>query len=224
MSNKLILTKEQFEQYYYDEKLTYKEIGKRFGCTPSAVMRKGRKFGIIARQACKAPQSMEGMIFGSLTVIHRDGNKIVCKCNCGEIIYRNPYDIKRGDIKLCPSCKSTFLSNLNWRGYEEISGDYWGSLQDHAIRRDYEFSVRIEYAWSLYLEQDKKCALSGVPISFSRQRKKHASTASLDRIDSSIGYVNDNIQWVHKTINRMKLDFQQSEFIEWCRRIAQMNS
>ncbi len=29
----------------------------------------------------------------------------------------------------------------------------------------------------------------------------------IDRIDSSIDYLEDNVQWVHKDVNRMKLEF-----------------
>lgn len=59
--------------------------------------------------------------------------------------------------------------------------------------------------------------------------KNHADTsignltASLDRIDSSKGYIEGNVQWVHKRINKMKLDDSDTEFIEWCRLIADFN-
>jgi len=46
------------------------------------------------------------------------------------------------------------------------------------------------------------------------------TTASVDRIDSSIGYVMGNIQWVHKDINKMKSDFSQELFIAWCGLVA----
>ena len=45
-------------------------------------------------------------------------------------------------------------------------------------------------------------------------------TASLDRIDSSKGYVKGNVQWVHKDINKMKTDFEQSIFIKLCKSVA----
>jgi hypothetical protein len=46
-------------------------------------------------------------------------------------------------------------------------------------------------------------------------------TASLDRIDSSKGYCEDNVQWVHKDINRMKNTFDQDYFISLCKLIAE---
>ena len=46
-------------------------------------------------------------------------------------------------------------------------------------------------------------------------------TASLDRIDSKLGYTSNNIQWVHKDLNYMKSDLDQSVFIEWCRKVVE---
>jgi len=45
-------------------------------------------------------------------------------------------------------------------------------------------------------------------------------TASLDRIDSSKGYVKGNLQWVHKDINMMKNHYNQKYFIEICKKVA----
>jgi len=71
------------------------------------------------------------------------------------------------------------------------------------------------------LKQDKKCALSGVDIGFSKKTiDKHETTASLDRIDSSKGYIIENIQWIHKEVNRMKMDMDETRFIRWCDMIA----
>jgi hypothetical protein len=45
-------------------------------------------------------------------------------------------------------------------------------------------------------------------------------TASLDRIDSKLGYIPGNIQWVHKTINRMKVNLPEEDFVYFCRLIT----
>jgi hypothetical protein len=46
------------------------------------------------------------------------------------------------------------------------------------------------------------------------------TTASLDRIDSSKGYIEGNLQWVHKDVNIMKMDLSQVEFIDYCVKVA----
>ena len=45
-------------------------------------------------------------------------------------------------------------------------------------------------------------------------------TASLDRIDSSKGYIEGNVQWVHKSVNIMKCDFSSDIFIGICNQIS----
>jgi len=46
------------------------------------------------------------------------------------------------------------------------------------------------------------------------------TTASLDRIDSTKSYHKDNIQWVHKRVNRMKMNYTMEEFVDWCKKVA----
>lgn len=85
----------------------------------------------------------------------------------------------------------------------------------------------MKYLWELFLKQDRKCALSGVPLSFegktmeNRYASTSKKTASLDRIDSTKGYIKGNVQWVHKIVNLMKQTTNQDEFIEWCRKVAE---
>lgn len=45
-------------------------------------------------------------------------------------------------------------------------------------------------------------------------------TFSLDRIDSKIGYIEGNVQWVHKMVNMCKQHYTQEEFLEMCVSIA----
>ena len=65
----------------------------------------------------------------------------------------------------------------------------------------------------------RQCALSGLPIKLP-DRYKQTFTASIDRIDSSKGYVKGNVQWVHKDINMMKRNLNQARFVEFCLAVA----
>jgi hypothetical protein len=107
-----------------------------------------------------------------------------------------------------------------------MSGSYFTTLKRGAINRDLKFDVSKEFLWSLYIKQDRKCALTGLDIHFVRDRssgRSSAQTASLDRIDSNIGYIESNVQWVHKTVNVMKWHIDQNHFIEVCKLVAQHN-
>lgn len=110
-----------------------------------------------------------------------------------------------------------------WKGFGEIRGCFFNSMKKGAIKRNFEFNITIEDIWNLFLKQNRKCALTGVYLSFGQNDKDHKAgktTASLDRIDSSKGYTIDNVQWVHKWINLMKQDMHDNEFITWCNLVS----
>lgn len=168
---------------------------------------------------------LTGQRFGRLIVkekvgVDRYGRAIwLCVCDCGkESITKSPY-LTRGETKSCGCLK---LENRSrWKGVGEISGAYLCKLKANAKIRGIDFDVDNKHLWELFLHQGRKCAKSGVPISFSRRHGKRGEeqTASLDRIDSSRGYVPGNIQWVHKVVNIMKQSLGDQELVEWCRRI-----
>jgi hypothetical protein len=87
--------------------------------------------------------------------------------------------------------------------------------------RDLTFDITPDDVWNLFIKQNKKCALTGWDIQFNKI--KHKNTASVDRIDSNIGYLKDNLQIVHKKINRFKMAFSVEELLEMCKGIVQNN-
>lgn len=113
-----------------------------------------------------------------------------------------------------------------WKGYGEISGEYWNTIKSHSKkskgRQLLSFNINIEYIWNLFLIQERKCALSKIPLimPFRDKDRSIIGNASLDRIDSSKGYIKGNVQWVHKDINMMKRIYNQDYFIEMCILVA----
>lgn len=117
-------------------------------------------------------------------------------------------------------------NHYRWSGYEGISGSFINRLKRGAVKRKHEFNLTIEYLWELLVVQDFKCALSGIPITLSTVRKElnaTKSSASLDRIDSSKGYIIGNVQWLHVKINMMKQQLSQAEFVDLCSKVASFN-
>jgi hypothetical protein len=111
----------------------------------------------------------------------------------------------------------------NWKGYGEIGASFWSRIKKSAEEREFCFQITIEDAWDLFIKQNKRCALSGVPLAFSPTSKYSLGNASLDRIDSSKGYMIKNVQWVHKDVNMMKQDWDDNGFIQWCHVISEFN-
>ena len=96
---------------------------------------------------------------------------------------------------------------------EKICITFFKKIQSNAIKRGLSFDLDIDYLWDLFLKQNKKCALTKVDINIVNATisyNYHLNTASLDRIDSSKGYEKDNIRWVHKAINHIKSDIDDT--------------
>lgn len=105
-----------------------------------------------------------------------------------------------------------------------ISKTFFYRIFHGAKIRNLEFDLTMEYIWDLYEKQNGKCALSGIPIEFGLEGPHDRKNVSLDRIDSSLGYIEGNVWWVDKDINLIKADLKLDEFIETCNKIANHNS
>lgn len=166
-------------------------------------------------------EDIVGKVFFELRVLAYSGIKVSknyfryfykCSCSCGggvaEVERQN---LLKNHTKSCGCLKKKIgQNNKDWKGFGEISGNYWGHITRSAKRRNIEFKITIEQAWVEFIVQNRLCALSGVSISMV------SKTASLDRIDSNKGYEFGNFQWVHKDLNLMKMAMSQTKFVEWC--------
>lgn len=82
-------------------------------------------------------------------------------------------------------------------------------------RTKHNVTIDEEYLITLYAAQDGLCALT-------KQKLIHANY-SIDRIDSTKGYWKYNVQIILTDINKMKRDFPQDKFIQYCKEIARNN-
>lgn len=173
-----------------------------------------------------------GKKFGRYTVLKRVANKNtrqsrwLCKCDCGVLKEVKGLKLVRNEIKSCGCWKieKDHTNTWDWRGFGEISLKYWNHFKKSAERRNYCFSITIEDAWKKFLSQKRMCALSGESICFVRNyHNQKLQTASLDRIDSKKGYTIDNVQWVHKDINKLKNNFEQQRILDICKNIFNSN-
>lgn len=182
-------------------------------------------------------KDLTNQIFGELTAIERSGKSKnghviwLCQCSCGTRKNILQTHLLRDKIKTCrgPVHRKEGENHPDFTGYKEIPGDLVGNIKRHALRskrrsrqlnKDYDLDAKFLY--ELWIEQDRKCALTGwslyIPKSWSNDRSE--CTASIDRIDSNKGYLRDNVQWVHKDINRMKNIYNQEYFIAMAHSVA----
>lgn len=149
-----------------------------------------------------------------------------CVCECGDHYQVQANHLRDGKTKACRKCNGVRLRNSNsphWKGWGEIPGFAWSKILREAENRSLSVEITIQDAWNLFVRQGGVCKLSGLPIAFRKSHASEAATASLDRIDSSKGYTLDNIQWVHKDINRMKNMFDQKWYFKVCKMVSDRN-
>lgn len=96
----------------------------------------------------------------------------------------------------CRTCLNRYLKGVRHRAKARLIG----------------FDLSGDIAWRILRDQSHTCVLSGLSIALSPTQQ----TASLDRIVPAQGYVNQNIRWLHKTINIMKWDIDDALFLRLC--------
>jgi len=152
----------------------------------------------------------------------RENKRWIKPCpECGEMqdyLRKNYAEESLRLNKTCKKCSNRKVEN-NHRGmYNLIRISWFTKSKTGAETRGLVFDITIEDVWFMYTAQEGRCALSGVPIGWSDIGSIH--TASIDRIDSSKGYIKDNVQLLHKDVNFMKQQYSQEYFIEICKSVA----
>ena len=153
---------------------------------------------------------LEGPIYQNHTAYYK------VRCDCGKELLKLPIEIlnPNGDFQ-CASCaqKENKIESMIANGMVgDLALTQYTRLKKSAERRNYEFSVSIKYLWDLFQEQKQICAITGDYI-------PNIKEASLDRIDSSKGYIEGNVQWVTQQANLSKHIMTMKQLYEFCRKV-----
>lgn len=231
----------ELEKLFYDGH-GYEYIANSLGVSVTTIIRNLKKLNLTNKDRPKKvlprkvkPSDLLGKRYNNLIVVDIEiGNYygmctwlLLCQCDCGNITKDIEYNLVKGKKKSCGnlSCVYRIENSRNngrrtFTGYEGIFGSRWASWRIGAEKRNIKFIITIKEAWEIYEKQNRKCALTNLDIFFSEKYSDHTGNASLDRIDSNKDYTVDNVQWVHKEVNRMKGSLSENEFINFCKLIS----
>jgi len=157
-----------------------------------------------------------------MNVIRKEDGRFYKECpSCGEeqsYLRKNYAEESFKLEKLCKKCSNKIPDNNSHKGYYKnvLRKSFAHKYRTNALIRRIDWNVSFDYLAELLIEQDFKCALTGWDI----HAMEINSPASLDRIDSSIGYVEGNLQWVNSKVNMMKQQYSQEDFIKVCLAVA----
>jgi hypothetical protein len=167
-----------------------------------------------------------GDVVGTNTILKIKDRLVTVQCKCGSSprVMDIWYVLEK---RKCTECGNRRMGrdNPSFAGFEDIRGNWPEYLTKRNKKLGFADSdVDFNYLWELFLSQNRKCALTGMDLTFHGNRKSSGGferTSSLDRIDSTKGYFKDNIQWVHKHVNHMKNKYDQTYFIMICKLVSE---
>ncbi len=146
------------------------------------------------------------------------------KCTCGETNSQAFYKNRKIKCKKCilEDAKNKYanLSDCEKKNYINKQGKWQDDnflqyrllqARARAKSKNIPFKIDINYLEQILLNQNNKCFYSGIKMELNRAGNY---SASIDRIDSSKGYINGNIAFVIWAVNTMKNDLVEDEFLK----------
>ena len=222
-SHSLHIDRENLYKLYVINDLSAQEISEILACNVASVFNYLKYYKIkVNKRKYDLQQDLTNKKFGKLLIVGPNENDAgvriwdyVCKCgNTGSAPAKS--FLQAEHIKSCGCMRGK-------EAWKILPPCEYNRLKNAALRRGREFNLSREFLEKLLEKQNFLCNISKIPIAVKRRRDIEKNTASLDRIDSKLGYIEGNVQWVHKKINVMKLDLDQSYFIELCKIISEAN-
>ncbi len=147
------------------------------------------------------------------------GGKVCTKCSVdkpfGDFpVHRKTYD---GFDSWCKKCRKDYRYELD-QSLDAYFRSKLSLIRDD--RRKIYSDITLDQLIELWNKQKGKCAISGIEMSYQRNKRHHnMNNCSIDRIDSSGTYTIKNIQLVCWIVNRMKGENTKEELINWCKHI-----
>jgi hypothetical protein len=182
--------------------------------------------------------SFVGKKINQLTILeHVSYRRVKVKCDCGKEKECDFYDLKRNKIKSCGCAKNTpeLRELARKRAYKliEIGAFNRGGDLHSKEFRDFKYifkciknknrkssNITLEDLKDCWDKQHGKCAYTNTLLILPTHKNHKLEVpnwrvASVDRIDSNLGYIKDNIQFVSRTINYAKHTMKHDDMINF---------
>lgn len=157
--------------------------------------------------------------------------KLCLSCNI-ELPTTNYNSAKSSSDGLQTYCKEchTVKTYTNLSRFKPFMKNLFGEIKYNAKTRDIKVEITLEDLFELYEKQDGKCMYSGVRMTHNkmpsgkvkdyRSETTNPYNISVDRIDSTKDYTKENIQMVAVSVNHMKWNLTEENFLEMCELIV----
>lgn len=164
---------------------------------------------------CDRLENLSGRTYNKLTVLKSYkviDKKIIwdCICSCGNHIAVRADSLTSGHTKSCGCLRLVEDSVI----YKKVYTAYKAG----AKRRGIEFSLIFEQFYNLIISNCHYCGAESSNLM--KRNGKQGKYNGIDRLDSSKGYVKDNVISCCKVCNYAKHTMHYEDFKEWVRRVS----
>jgi hypothetical protein len=135
-------------------------------------------------------------------------------------------DLKEYNRQIRKNQNYNFFCSLNCSNskLDEYSSfrNFISTAKKNAKQKKLEFNLDVEFLKELWETQSGKCFYTKLPMLLFPTKSKNEfkpESASLDRVDSSKGYIKGNVRFVCLTINYAKNSFDEKDFVKFLDKI-----
>jgi len=162
--------------------------------------------------------------------------------NCGITFLKDCSEIKRnekiGRKNYCSLSCSGHINNKHLKNYVEENKKYllsvsnnrrdkYTGLREHYRRlkkRNHPYDVTLDDLLDIWEKQIGICVYSGVKLLHPNEKGNNLNTASLDRINSKLGYVKGNLQFISIICNQAKNNLTHENMMTFLKTICEFYS
>lgn len=171
--------------------------------------------------------------------IDADGMKSCTKCGCMLPVSSFYTTGKKVDgspkfNSWCKACAKLKMASYHKSTYGPESLSYSAEKRTRSVRAYMQYllakakkrnvcDVTLDFLEGLWLSQGGVCAMTGWTMTMVLGHGRCETNASIDRIDSSKGYVVGNVQLVCRCVNVAKSDMSVEFFKALCSAVAEMD-
>jgi hypothetical protein len=121
---------------------------------------------------------------------------------------------------ICKDCLQTSRKNITSRSPYSFLSQSFAKLKHGRAKDGIKWEIDINDVYKLWDEQQGKCAISGLNMTYHLSEGNKHFNASIDRIDNLKPYIRSNIQLVCVRVNYLKHTLDEGELYWWCKTIV----
>jgi hypothetical protein len=136
----------------------------------------------------------------------KDGYEGKCKA-CHDAYTKIYYEKNKSKVV---QYRVDYNRNNTRKQYRNLDSRFNLLVKSASYRKKFEVSITPEYLKEVWEKQQGQCVYTKLPLLATANQ---FNTVSLDRIDSSKGYVEGNVQLICSAVNKMKQDYTEDLFV-----------